>query len=105
MYDRAKALNVPFMAGSSLPTCWRNPFLEYDLDTPLEAAIGIGYGGIESYGFHALETLQCMIERRTGGESGVVAVQCLEGDAVWQAGAEERWVSRIGNCRVRANPR
>ncbi|MCE2394505.1 hypothetical protein J4G02_07945, partial [Candidatus Poribacteria bacterium] len=45
MYDRAKGLNVPFMAGSSLPTCWRNPFLEYDIDTPLEAAIGIGYGG------------------------------------------------------------
>ena len=79
-------------------------FVEYDLDTPLEAAIGIGYGGIESYGFHALETLQCMIERRTGGESGVVAVQCLEGDAVWQAGADGHLVSRIGDRRVRANP-
>ena len=98
MYDRAKALNVPFMAGSSLPTCWRNPFLEYDLDTPLEAAIGIGYGGIESYGFHALETLQCMIERRTGGESGVVAVQCLEGDAVWQAGADGHWSPELATA-------
>ena len=93
MYDRAKELNVPFMAGSSLPTCWRNPFLEYDLDTPLGAAIGIGHGGIESYGFHALETLQCMIERRIGGESGVVAVQCLEGEAVWQAGEARTLVS------------
>ena len=97
MYDRAKSLNVPFMAGSSLPTCWRNPFLEYDLDTPLEAAIGIGYGGIESYGFHALETLQCMIERRTGGESGVVAVQCLEGEAVWQAGSG-RWSPELASA-------
>ena len=98
MYDRAKALNVPFMAGSSLPTCWRNPFLEYALDTPLENAIGIGYGGIESYGFHALETLQCMIERRTGGESGVTAVQCLEGEAVWQAGAEGRWAPELATA-------
>lgn len=85
MYQRAKELNIPFMAGSSLPLCWRKPFLEHPLEIPLEAAIGIGYGGIESYGFHALETLQCMIERRRGGESGVVAVQCLEGDAVWEA--------------------
>lgn len=91
MYLRAKELNIPFMAGSSLPLCWRQPFLEHSLDTPLESAISIGYGGVESYGFHALETLQCMIERRQGGESGVVAVQCIEGDAVWNAAASGEW--------------
>ena len=91
MYERAKELNVPFMAGSSLPLGWRQPFLEHDLDTPLDSAVGIGYGGVESYGFHALETLQCMIERRKGGESGVVAVQCLEGDAVWDAAENGEW--------------
>ena len=85
MYERAKTLDVPFMAGSSLPICWRQPFLEHTLDTPLESAIAIGYGGVESYGFHALETLQCMAERRQGGESGVVAIQCLEGENVWEA--------------------
>ena len=84
MYARANALEVPFMAGSSLPLCWRQPFLEHPLDIPLESAVGIGYGGVESYGFHALETLQCMTERRQGGESGVVAIQCLEGEAVWR---------------------
>ena len=86
MSARANKLKVPFMAGSSLPLCWRQPFLEHSIDTPLESAIGIGYGGVESYGFHALETLQCMIERRDGGESGVVAIQCLEGESVWEAG-------------------
>ena len=91
MYARAKALDVPFMAGSSLPVCWRQPFLEHALDTPLDSAIGIGYGGVESYGFHALETLQCMSERRQGGESGVVAIQCLEGEAVWEAGEAGHW--------------
>lgn len=91
MYDRAKELNVPFMAGSSLPLSWRQPFLEHDLDTPLDSAVGIGYGGVESYGFHALETLQCMIERRKGGESGIVAVQCLEGDTVWEAAEKGEW--------------
>lgn len=91
MYDRANELNVPFMAGSSLPLCWRNPFLEFDIGSSIEEAVGIGYGGIESYGFHALETLQCMVERRRGGETGVAAVQCLEGDAVWKAGKIGRW--------------
>lgn len=91
MYARAKALDVPFMAGSSLPLCWRKPFLEHPLDTPLDSAIGIGYGGVESYGFHALETLQCMSERRQGGESGVVAIQCVEGEAVWEAGEAGCW--------------
>ena len=85
MYDRANALNVPFMAGSSLPLGWRSPFLEHPLEIDLAGAVAIGYGGVESYGFHALETLQCMIERRRGGESGIVAVQCLEGEAVWEA--------------------
>src|SRR5205085_285798 len=39
----------------------------------------------ESYGFHALETLQCMVERRKGGETGVAAVELLHGDAFWDA--------------------
>ena len=39
-----------------------------------------------------------MIERRTGGESGVVAVQCLEGEAVWQAGEEGRWSPELATA-------
>ena len=91
MYARANELNVPFMAGSSLPLGWRKPFLEHPLDISLDSAIAIGYGGVESYGFHALETLQCMIERREGGESGVVSVQCLEGQDVWNAAQSGQW--------------
>lgn len=98
MYQRAKVLNVPFMAGSSLPTCWRKPFLEHTLDTELDSAIAIGYGGVESYGFHALETLHCMIERRQGGESGVVAVQCLEGPAVWDAADSGKWSMELAEA-------
>ncbi len=83
MVHRARELGLPFMAGSSLPMGWRRPFLELSLETPVEAAVAIAYGPIEVYGFHALETLQCMVERRSGGETGVAAVQCLEGQAVW----------------------
>ena len=90
MCDRSRELGVPFMAGSSLPMAWRKPWMEYELDTPLEAGLSVAYGGLDSYGFHALETLQCMVERRPGGETGIVAVQCLEGDAVWQSQGWDR---------------
>ena len=91
MYDRAQQLGVPFMAGSSIPLRWRDPWLEHELDAPIEDALVLSFGGIESYGFHGLEALQCMIERRSGGEAGLAAVQCLEGEAVWRAGADGLW--------------
>lgn len=91
MYDRARQLGAPFMAGSSLPVGWRSPWLEHDLDAPLQEAVSIGFSGLDSYGFHALETLQCMVERRTGGETGVAAVACLEGEAVWRAAEQGLW--------------
>ena len=96
MYDRAAALGAPFMAGSSLPLGWRNPWLEHPLGAPIEEAVAIGYSGLDIYGFHTLETLQCMVERRGNGqralgESGVAAVTCLEGQAVWDAAAAGLW--------------
>ena len=91
MYDRARELEVPFMAGSSLPVAYRNPWLEYDLETPVEEALSMAYGGLESYGYHALELLQCMVERRRGGEKGIAAVQCLEGPEVWKAAERGLW--------------
>lgn len=85
MWDRARQLDIPLMAGSCLPLAWRNPWLEHPLDSPIQAAVAVGYGGIEAYGYHAVESLLCMVERRRGGESGVRAVEYLEGEAVWQA--------------------
>ena len=98
VWDRAQELQIPLMAGSSLPLCWRNPFVEYDKETKVEEALSIGYGGIEAYGYHALETLQCMVERRKGGETGVVSVQCLEGDAVWRARDEGLWSTELATA-------
>jgi len=91
MADTARELGVPFMAGSSLPLTWRKPELELPLESPIEDALVAAYGGNESYGFHALETLQCMLERRRGGETGVQAVSTITGDAVWAAGDAGRW--------------
>ena len=98
MWDRHKELGFPLMAGSSLPLCWRSPWLEHDKGAPIEEAVSIGYGGIEAYGYHALETLQCMVERRQGGESGVVSVQCLEGDDVWRARDRGEWSQELAEA-------
>ena len=91
MWNRAKELGVPLMAGSCLPLAWRNPWLEHPVGTELDEALAIGFGNIEAYGFHAAEILQCMSERRHNGETGIRSVQCLEGDEVWRARDKGIW--------------
>ncbi len=91
MADWSAELKFPLMAGSSLPVTWRRPELELPLEVPLEDGLVAAYGPIEVYGFHALEALQVMMERRKGGETGVKAVTCLTGKDVWRAGDAGRW--------------
>ena len=95
MYDTARELNIPFMAGSSLPVTWRRPPIDLQRGSRLAEVVGIAYGPLDAYGFHALEMLQCLCERRHGGETGVAAVQCLTGPAVWQARAEGRFNAQL----------
>jgi hypothetical protein len=87
----AQELKFPLMAGSSLPVTWRRPELELPLQSAIEDGLIAGYGPIEVYGFHALEALQVMLERRRGGETGVKAVTCLVGNDVWKAGDAGLW--------------
>ena len=100
MYDRAQKLNIPFMAGSSVPLFWRDPWLEHNLETNLEEALVLSYGGLDAYGYHAFEALQAMIERRKGGETGITSVQCLEGEDVWQAGNEGVWSRDLAEAAI-----
>lgn len=81
--DASRRLHFPMLAGSSLPVTWRLPAIDVPLGAPIAEAMVVGAG--EGMDFHALEALQCMVERRRGGETGVKAVQLLEGDAVWKA--------------------
>ena len=91
MVDDARRLGFPLLAGSSLPVTWRLPDVELPLNSAIEEALMVGVGGSDPMDYHALEAMQCMLERRGGGESGVRAVQLLEGEAVWQAGRAGRW--------------
>ena len=99
IYERARDLEVPMMAGSSLPLVCRKP----EIGSSIEEALAIGYfhsyvNGLDSYGFHGLEALQCVVERRTRGETGVSAVQCLEGEDVWRAGREGIWSRELAEA-------
>mgnify|MGYP001167950367 CR=1 FL=1 len=102
MFERMAGLEAPLMAGSSLPVAWRKPWLEHELDTTIDEAVAVGFSGLEIYGFHTLEVLQCMVERRAGGESGVAAVTCLEGNDVWQAAEEGRWSRELADAACAA---
>lgn len=92
MYDRAVKLKVPFMAGSSLPVTFRTHTLDVPMGSEIESAVGIGYSDLDSYGFHALECYQRIVERRKNAEKGVKWVRFLAGQDVWKA-VNDGWVA------------
>jgi len=95
MVEISKELKFPFMAGSSIGSTYRLPDLDLPWGAPARKAVAISYSGLDIYGFHLLESLQCMVERRKGGETGVRAVQCLQGAAVWAYIEKTPWVKRL----------
>jgi hypothetical protein len=91
MVRTSREMGFPLMAGSSIPVCWRIPAIDLPWGAEIEEMLVIGVGGIDTYDFHALEGIQCLAERRKGGETGVVAVEALHGDNVWQALDDGAW--------------
>jgi hypothetical protein len=100
MFDTSRAMNFPFQAGSSLPVTWRIPCVEMPLGSEIEEALCICYGGVDSYDFHGLETIQCMVERRRGGEAGVRGIQAYRGDQFWQALENHVWPEDLMNAAL-----
>ncbi len=91
MYDTSREMGFAFMAGSSLPVTWRTPSVEMPLGARISEALCLCYGGVDSYDFHGLETVQCMVERRRGGETGVKWIQAYRGDKFWDAMRDGVW--------------
>ena len=105
MFDTAKKMKFPFLAGSSIPVAWRQPQLELPRDCEIEAALTIGYGGLESYGFHSIEGHQCMIDRRRGGETGVESVQAVTRDEIRKAESAGLWSSELFAAALKQLPK
>ena len=93
MVETARAMQFPFLAGSSLPVTWRMPSIDLPYDAPVEEVLCVAHGGTDIYDFHALEALQSFVERRRGGETGVRSMHALRGDAVWKAQQANDWAA------------
>lgn len=106
LYQRSKKLGFPFMAGSSIPVTIRKPAVDPPLNAPITEAIAVGYADPDAYGFHTLESLQCLVERRKGGETGIASVQWIEGDAIWawRDSAQGAWSKPLLEEAVRLQP-
>lgn len=112
MVDISRELRFPMLAGSSAPVAWRIPAIDAPFGAKQNYAVAISYSGLDIYGFHVLESLQCMVERRRGGETGVHSVQCLQNQECWQFIEENAWVKKLfdtalsrSNTRKQGTPR
>ncbi|MEL0060994.1 MAG: hypothetical protein VW711_12635 [Verrucomicrobiales bacterium] len=105
MYDQAQALNIPFMAGSSLPVSFRQPDWAPPMGSSMMAAVGVGYSGLDIYGTHTLEVYQAMVERRLGGETGVRSVQWFGAAEMWQKVEDGTVDAKVLQAALDATPK
>lgn len=100
IYDESRRLKIPMMAGSSIPVTWRYPAADVRRGAKLKEILAVSYHTLDAYGFHAVEGVQALAERRAGGETGVASVQTLVGDAVWEAGVSGVWSQQLLDAAV-----
>ena len=104
IYSTAKEMGIPLMAGSSVPVGWRKPRAEVERGAEVKEIVGISYHTLHLYGFHGLEMIQTLAERRKGGETGVESVQCLTGQAVWDAAGKQYDPELLADALARNEP-
>ncbi len=103
MFDTTKKLDIPFMAGSSVPLAQRVPPLELPANAEIVEAVSVHGGPVEVYDFHGLEVLQSLAESRKGGETGIARVEFLRGEALWKAADEGRWSVPLAEAAMTAD--
>jgi hypothetical protein len=85
MVQTAQELGIPLFAGSSLPFSGFCNGVTMPENQEIDEAVSVFCVGAEAYGFHSLEMIQSVIERRPGGESGIQSVCTYLGQGVWDA--------------------
>ncbi len=89
MAERAKKLNIPWMAGSSLPVGYRDPDVTLPFGAKLESSVAVGYSGLDVYGFHTLDVMQSILERR----ASITAKSAPAGNMPFEKGVS--WVQSL----------
>src|SRR4029079_16996296 len=89
IYDTAKEMKIPMMAGSSVQLCLLASEANVEEGAELKQIVAISYHTLTTYGFHGLEMTQALAERRKGGETGIKRVRCLTGKSVWELAGKE----------------
>ena len=102
MYDTSRELEIPLMAGSSVPLAQRRPRLDLPRGAKIVEAVSIHAGDVESYDFHAFEVLQSFVEARHGGETGIVSIEYLKGERLWNAARNGRWSRTLAAAAMAA---
>ncbi|MBL8291635.1 MAG: hypothetical protein JNN08_07355, partial [Bryobacterales bacterium] len=100
MVEISRELRFPMLAGSSAPVALRIPAVDTPFNAPQRNAVAVSFSGLDIYGFHVLEALQCLTERRKGGETGVRAVQCLQNDDCWNFLSSEAWAGKLFEASI-----
>ena len=95
MFDKSRELDFPLYGGSSIPFYYRKPEIEIDIDTPIKASVVAGGARGEGSLFHCVDVLQCFVERRKGGETGIEAVQCIQGPETWKWTDRNPWAGNL----------
>jgi len=85
MAEIADEMGFGFMAGSSVPVARRLPSIDLPWGAKVEETICLRGD------FHGLEAMQSIVERRHGGETGVRAVELLQGDRFWKGLEAGSW--------------
>jgi len=105
MVETGRELGIPLMAGTSVTLAERRPPLELPRGAEIVEAVSIHGGPIEAYGFHALELLQSFVESRRGGETGVVSVESLEGNKLWNGDWSRSLAEAAMAAELRKSPK
>ncbi len=85
MVHTVRELQIPFLAGSSLSLAGLAQDLGIRDGDDIPESLGLFYIHPEAYGFHSLELVQSIIERRAGGEHGIRSICAYRGEGMWSA--------------------
>ncbi|WP_415853734.1 hypothetical protein [Sinomonas sp. G460-2] len=105
VYDTARRLSIPLMAGSSVPVTVRCPPVEVPVGSRVKEVVAVATGSGEPPIFHPLEMVQSMIERRAGFETGVASVRFVSGERFWEAFTNGGlWSRELADAAIEAVP-